>query len=328
MLTNTSSFPRIDIPDSEKDSDYGKRWVQAIVSNTFTDTWTNNYQVLEMLYKYYLDGSSGDLTGYLQTAPDGSSLPAIWLSLNGLKSNLDLLIGEMEERGYEIKVKALNKEAVSRKLDEKERLRVERRLKPIAQFGEQMTGIPLQQNDEYVPQTDQELNEYIDLSFKDKAEIIMEAALKFTARATNWDEKRKALFRDCLIANRSIVKNEIHRGLPQGRRIDPLKFIFDPNATDDMLSDATYFGEIEYMPLAQAAEQYGLTDEEVTQAYTSYNEYLGMNPASNNQASNFTNDFSMMPGQRIKWFKIMDGTPRCLVLRACWRDYKLLKHKN
>lgn len=329
MLTNTSSFPRIDVSEEEKNKpEYYKRWVQSIVANTFTDTWTNNYQVLEMLYKYYLDGSSGDLTGYLQTAPDGSSLPAIWLSLNGLKSNLDLLVGEMEERGYEIKVKALNKEAVSRKLDEKERLRVERRLKPIAQFAEQMTGMPLQSNDEYVPQTDQELNEYIDLSFKDKAEIIMEAALKFTARATHWDEKRKALFRDCLIANRSVIKNEIQRGLPQGRRVDPLKFIFDPNATDDMLSDSTYFGEIEYMPLAQAAEQYGLTDEEVTQAYTSYNEYLGMTPASNNQASDFTNDFSVMPGQRIKWFKIMDGTPRCLVLRACWRDYKLLKHKS
>lgn len=329
MLTNTSSFPRIDVSEEEKSKpQYYKRWVQSIVANTFTDTWTNNYQVLEMLYKYYLDGSSGDLTGYLQTAPDGSSLPAIWLSLNGLKSNLDLLIGEMEERGYEIKVKALNKEAVSRKLEEKERLRVERRLKPIAQFGEQMTGMPLQHNDEYIPQTDKELNEYIDLSFKDKAEIIMEAALKFTARATYWDEKRKALFRDVMIANRAVTKNEIHRGLPQSRRIDPLKFIFDPNATDDMLSDATYFGEIEYMPLAQAAEQYGLTDEEITQAYTSYNEYLGMNPASNNMNSGFTNDFSMMPGQRIKWFKIMDGTPRCLVLRSCWRDYKLLKHKN
>lgn len=324
MLTSTSNFPKIDIPEKDKNKDYHTKWVRAIVSNTFTESWANNYQVMEMLYKYYLDGSSGDLTGYLQTAPDGSSLPAIWLSLNGLKSNLDLLIGEMEERGYEIKVKALNKEAISRKLEEKERLRVERRLQAIAEYAHQMTGMPLQK-DEYIPQTDQELNEYIDLTFKDKAEIIMESALKFTARFTNWDEKRKALFRDVLIANKAIVKNEIVRGLPQSRRIDPLKFIFDPNATDDMLSDSTYFGEVEYMPLAQAAEQYALDEEELKKAYNSYNEYLGMNPQT---SSAYSSDFGVMPGQRIKWFKIMDGTPRCLVLRGVWRDYKLLKHKS
>lgn len=323
-MQSTSNFPKINIPEKDKNEDYHMKWVRAIVSNTFTESWANNYQVMEMLYKYYLDGSSGDLTGYLQTAPDGSSLPAIWLSLNGLKSNLDLLVGQMEETGYEIKVKALNKEAISRKLEEKERLRVERKLQAIAEYAFNETGIPLQKP-EYIPQTDQELNEYIDLTFKDKAEVIMESALKFTARYSNWDEKRKALFRDVLITNRSIVRNEIVRGLPTSRRIDPLKFIFDPNSTDDMLSDSTYFGEVEYMPLAAAAEQYGLDEEEIQKAYNSYNEFLGLNPQS---SSSFSSDFSFMPGQRIKWFKIMDGTPRCLVLRGVWRDIKTLKHKS
>lgn len=333
MLTATTGLPRINIPEKDKNEDYHKSWIRAITGTTFVTSWTSNYRVLEMLYKYYLDGSSSDLTGYLQTAADGSSLPAIWLSLNGLKSNLDLLVGEMEQRGYEITVKALNKEAVSRKLDEKERLRVERRLKPIAQYGQQMTGMPLQHDDEYVPDTDEELNEYMDLTFKDKTELIMEAALKFTARFSHWDEKRKALFRDVLIANRGIVRNEIVRGLPVARRVDPLRFIFDPNSTDDMLSDSTYFGEVEYMPLAQAAEVYGLDQEEIDQVYSSYNEYLGVNPINNgggnfNDNAMYASDFGAMPNQVLKWFKILDGTPRCLVLKGVWRDYKELKHKN
>jgi hypothetical protein len=35
-----------------------------------------------------------------------------------------------------------------------------------------------------------------------------------------------------------------------------------------------------------------------------------------------------MPGQAVKWFKVEDGVPRCLVVKACWRDYKLLAHKS
>ncbi len=323
MLPTSSSYPLITTPEKDKNENYHRSWVQGICSSTFTESWANNYQVLEMLYRYFLEGSSPDLTAYLQTAPDGSSMPGVWMSLNSVKDKLETLIGEMEERGYDIKVRALNKEAISRKLEEKERLRVERRLQPIANYVKQVAGVQVQK-DEYIPQTDKELDEYIDLTFKDKAEIIMEAALKFIARFSEWDEKRKALFRDVLIANRAIVKNEIIRGVPQSRRIDPLKFIFDPNSTDDMLSDSTFFGEVEYMPMAAAAERYGLTVEELEQARSSYDDFLGMgNPAAGADSA-----FNCMPGQRLKWFKVIDGTPRCLVLRACWRDYKVLNHKS
>lgn len=321
-MNNTTGFPSIAQPDSKKDKAYHEQWTRAIITSSFTSSWTQNYQVLEMLYKYFLDGSTPELTGYLQTAPDGSSMPAIWMSLNSIKDKLETLIGEMEERGEDIRVRALNKEAISRRLEEKERLRVERRLRPIAQYAEQTTGIPLQK-DEYIPETDRELDDYIDLTFKDKAEVIMEAALKFIAKYSHWDEKKKALFRDVLIANRAIVKNEIKKGVPQSRRVDPLKFIFDVNATDDMLSDSTYFGEVEYMPMAAAAEQYGLTLEELENVRNSYNEFMGMSATNNDISSHF-----YFPGNHLRWFKIIDGTPRCLVFRACWRDYKTLAHKN
>lgn len=325
MVSSTTEFPSIAVPDSKKDKDYHKKWTQAIVSNTFTDSWSTNYNVLRVLYQFFLEGSQGDLTSYLQTAPDGSQMPGLWISLNSSRTKLTNLIGELEERGYLIKAKANNSEAIARKYEERERLRIKRELQPTVQFAEQMTGLQLEKP-EYIPQTEQELDEHMDLNWKDKHVLILETALKWIATRTDWDEKRKALFRDVLICNRAVVVNEILRGIPQARRVDPMKFIFDPNASDDMLSDATYFGEVEYMPLAQAAERYGLTLDEIKQAYQSYEEYLGLGQDMRDSHSG-ASAFGAMPGQTLKWFKIQDGTPRCLVIRAVWRDYKTISHK-
>jgi hypothetical protein len=325
MSESPSGFPSIAVPDKEKDKDYHLRWARSIVSNNFTNGWSTNYQILKTLYSFFLDGTQGDMTTYLQTAPDGSQMPGIWLSLNNGRVKLTNLIGELEERGYMIKAKALNSEAIHRKFEEKERLRIERHLQDVFEFAEQESGMPLKSG-EYVPQTDQELDEYMDLTWKDKHVVILETALKWIAQRTDWDEKRKALFRDVLISNRAIVKNEIIRGIPQGRRVDPLKFIFDPNSSDDMLSDSTYFGEVEYMPLAVAAERYSLSLDDLKKAQGDYQDYLGLGLDARGSHSEAAS-FGYMPGQMLKWFKIEDGTPRCLVIKACWRDYKTLSHK-
>lgn len=323
-MTTTYSFPNLAVKDSEKNLSYHERWGRAIVSNTFTNTWTTNYNKLQMLSSLYQFGTGSELTGYLQTNPDGSAAPGIWTSLNSIKARLRVLLGELEERGYIIKAKALNSEATARKFEEKERLRVKRKLQEVRMVAEEMSGIPLE-SPEYVPQTDEELNEYIDLTWKDKNVLILEGALKWIAQRTNWDEKRKRLFLNTLWANRAIVRNDIVRGVPQAFEIDPLRFIFDPNSTDDLLTDSTYFGEVEYMPLAAAAERYGLTLKELEESYSSYDTYLGLG-LSRDSHDNAT-CWGSMPGQCLRWFKVEDGTPRCLVIRAVWRDYKTISHK-
>lgn len=319
------SFPSIAVSEKEKSKEeYYEKWAKAIVCNTFTGSWSTNYNKLKLLYDFFLEGTGANLTGYLQTAPDGSAMPGIWTSVSNVKSRIRVLLGELEERGYVIKARAVNPEAEARKLEEKERLRVKRQLQDLLQFVEEEAGIPLE-SPEYVPQTDEELKEFMDLTWKDKHVLILESALKWIAQRTHWDEKRKRLFLDVLIANIMVVRNEIIRGIPQPRVVDPMKFIYDPNSTDDMLSDSTYFGEVEYMPLAAAAERYGLTVKELEECYNSYKEYLGL--GSGRATSEADKYFGYMPGQAVKWFVDEGNTPRCLVIKACWRDYKVLTHK-
>lgn len=325
MSTQSTPFPNIGVSEKEKDKEYYTNWVKAIVSNSLGSSWVTNHNRLKLLYTFFLEGTGSDLTSYLQQGPDGSAMPGIWTSITTVKSKVRVLVGELEERGYQIKVRALNSEAEARKLEEKERLRIKRKLQGIRSFVEQQTGLPLE-SPEYVPQSEEELKEYMNLSWKDKHVMIIEAALKWIAHREHWDETRKRLFYDVLIANILIVKDEVYRGVPRSRHIDPMKFFFDPNASDDMLSDSTYFGEVEYMPLATAAEQYGLTEAEIQEAYKSYNSYCAMGEAKISH-DNHTS-WSSMPENGLKWFTTEGGIPRCLVIRGCWRDYRILSHKS
>lgn len=325
MSTQNIQFPQITIPDKEKNLDYHTRWAKAVVQNSFTQDWTTRFNILKSLYSFFHDGTGNDLTGWLQTAPDGSQMPGIWGSLNTTKTRLKVLIGELEERSYQIKVRALNSEAFDRKREEVERLRARRHLQEVLAMAEQLSGVPLEE-EEYIPQSEEELKEYIDLNWKDKHAIIIEGILKFIAATQEWDESRKALFRDILIAGRCICINELIDGIPTPRRVDPMRFIFDPNSNTDILSDSTYFGEVDYIPLAQAAELYGLSLEELEEAYNTYSDYLGMGMDLRADQENHSH-WGCMTGDTLKWFERRDGTPRCLIIKAVWRDFKTLEHK-
>lgn len=320
-------FPSLSSP--KKDIEYHKSWGRSILTSSITDSWALSYRAMAEAYKYFMMGSSGDMTRFLQTAEDGNALPAIWLSISGLKSKIEGLVGEMEQRGFDIRVKALNKEATSRKLEEKERLRVERKLQATAKFAQSQTGLPLQE-DENIPQTDRELDEYIDLGYKDKAEIIMEAALKYNAKRNKIEDIRNKTFFDLWIANKVITRNEIVRGLSQYPRVDPLCFIYDRHATKDDLSDATYFGEVYYMGLGEAAERYNLTQEELEQANNAYNQFIGtasqVLPIAN--VAGGDNFFDSIPNGNLGWFKNIDNIPRVLVTRCVWSDFKIRKYKS
>ncbi len=333
MSDGTYNFPRLDKPDSEKEKErYHEDFGRAIIHRSITDDWANNYTLMAELYKFLEEGSEGELTEHLQKSEDGSDLPALWLSLNTIPSKIDTLIGEMETRGYRINVKALNKEAIARKLEEKEKLRVERRLQSLFQPVDEQVGFgPDKESSQYIPQTDAELDEYADLKMKDKGELIIGSALKWLAKKNDWDEERKALLRDIFAVGRCYTRHEIHRGLPINPRVSPLNIIFDTSAKRDDLLDSTFWGELDYMPISAAAEKYNLSDEQIEKVYNAYNEFQGMQAASGNLGTGTTDysyAFSTMQTNRMKWFKSVEGDLRVLVARTAWRDYKHLNYKD
>lgn len=314
------SFPSISIKDSKKDEDWHRKYVQAIVFNSVNSSYDFDYNTMNEAYNFYQGLQGGDEFEYLQNAEDGEVLPAKWINYNKIKVKIDLLLGELMEKGYDLSVKALNKEAKVRKLQEKERLRVLMRLQDTAKSLEEMYGLPMQSGED-IPEDEEALEEKFE-NLKEETEVVMEAAIKFLAKRNNWDYERLAMFRDLMIAGRCFAKSEIINDVPVIRRVDPRFMIFDRHVQDDFLTDATYYGEVRYMSITEACDHYNLSREELMTAYDTY---------KRNQATDILRsriaDFSILRDSSLDFFTEQDRELRVLVLSAVWKDTKAYNHK-
>jgi hypothetical protein len=317
-----ASFPNQNIPDGKKDKEWHKQAVEVITNRSLNQTYNVNYVAMNEAVNFFQSLNVGEEFKFLQQSEDGETLPAQWMHLNRIQPKLKIVLGEFMEKGYDISVKAINKEAVSRRLKEKDRLLVEMRLDPYAKGLEQSLGLPMT-SAEQLPEDEEDLDDYIKLTYKETSEFVMESALKWLSKRFNWDYTRFAMFRDILIMGKCFGKVEIVNGLPQVRRIDPRLMIYDTNATDDFLSDATYFGEVRYMSLAEAAEQYGLTKEEIEEVSSDKN-----SPKVSGLSTGIGKDALLSRDNQIIYYKQDGGEMRVLVVTAYWQDTKSYNHKE
>ncbi len=313
-------FPNINIPSSKKDEDYHKKFTWAIINRSLNSSFDLDYRTLESCQDYYNGIQDQEAFGFLQEAADGDKLPAFWVNYNKIKSKIDLLVGEYTKKSYYINVSSVNKDAKIRKLEERENARIDFRLQPYVQGLESEFGIPLKHGAAF--ESEEEVDDFYDYSYKEKSEVVMKTALEYSLRRQKWDYEKKSLARDLFITGRMFSKSELIDGVPKTRRIDPKYMVWDRNATDDFLTDATYFGEVRYMNIADAAQKYDVTQEELKKSYNSQKQlHNTTNPSKYRQINNILADSS------LSFFKEDRGELRVLILEAYWVDYEKLKNK-
>jgi hypothetical protein len=322
--SKSGALPSIFVPEKEKDETYHRNYVQAIVSRSIYSGYSERRALMDECVNFYLGLQNGEEFEFLQKAEDGEVLPAKWMDFNKIAVKIDLLIGELSKRSYKIDVRACNKAAQSRRLDEKNRLLTEMRFAPIAQELEMDNGLPLQSDEAFVPETAEQLDIYMDKGYKETSELVMREVLKYLRKVHNWDYERIAVFRDLLIMGIGFFKNQMDDGLPHLERVDPRYMIWDTNAKDDFLSDSTYWGEMSYMSLGEITRRFKISRKELEAAFKNYNEF-SRNPQSYSQ---FTVDFGFIDRtSRFQIFKNEGGEIRALVAKAYWQDIKDIKRK-
>lgn len=304
--------------EKDKNESWHKQYVQSIVENSITSTYDLFNTSITLLYDYYNGVQGGDEYNFIQTTEDGGALPATWINYNKVRTKVNLLLGELYKKGFEITAKTVNTESKVRKLDEKRALLTQVKInKDLAELQEKF---PLPITEEGIPESEEEVEDYFEYSYTDIYETVMTQALKHCANVYGLDHIRLDLMRDIAIAGRAVLSSEIVGDIPIIRRIDPRNFVFDATCEDPLGRDSTYFGEIRYMSIADAAEQYGVDQKELKKLYES----------SKDGTSIATRRNGAVPtgGSSAGAFREEGNEIKVMVFKAVWQDTKAFNHKE
>ena len=104
---NSYSLPDINVPDKEKDENWHKQFVQSIVNRSMP-AFDTSLAFMNEAYNFYLGAQTDKSFAFMRVAEDGDVLPAQWINFNKIKVKIDLMLGELAKKGYEVDVRACN----------------------------------------------------------------------------------------------------------------------------------------------------------------------------------------------------------------------------
>lgn len=306
-------MPDMSVPDIQKDEEYHRSAVLATLGRSVSTGYTSNlYASMNANMNFYNgDQEISTKFDFLQQDYDGKSLPAIWINYNKIRNKINLLEGEYAVQKVDVSCKTLNRDAASRKMKKKAGILAKKLMSQIMPEIDPSGEILPQGNSGYIPYTEEELDIYMQSSYKEPLERAMDSILKYDVERMNYVRSRVAMARYMLITGRAVNKIEFSGNKPTIRIVDPRYFIIDPYCFDDNMSTAAFCGEWRYAPVSEIASDYGLTLKEIKDIHKG-----GFIPLWTGYQDNF-----MMP------WDIINEQTMVLVYYAEWRDFKQVRAK-
>jgi hypothetical protein len=278
VYTNVnSSFPSQVVPDAEKDTlDYGYQVGRAIENEWFRGDrglgaggrFGNNWQDFHRL-KLYARGeqSVAKYKDEFSVNGDLSYLNLDWKPVAVLSKFVDIVVNGMTDKGYEIKSFATDPYAVSQRTEHAKGIAEDAFSRDLITQAQQNLGIDVSRTNipsEQLPQSKEELELHMQLSYKQAIEIAEEELISNVFDYNKYEETKKRLAYDLVVLGISCVKTNFN--LANGVTIDyvdPANLVYsyteDPN-----FEDIYYVGEVKSVSLEELKKQFPyLTDSDL-----------------------------------------------------------------
>ena len=267
-----SYFPSQVVSDAEKLSyDYGLKVAKAIESEWFHedrgynrfDTNENDFHKLrlyargEQSIKKYKDELSinGDL----------SYLNLDWTPVPIIPKFVDIVVNGMAERAYDIKAYSQDPNGVSKRTEYMESILGDMAAKEMNDFAASEFGMNLYENDPAtLPETQEELELHMQLTYKQAVEIAEEQALEVLFNGNDYDLIKRQFYYDLTVLGIGAVKTSFNTS--EGvviDYVDPADLVYSYTESP-YFDDLYYVGEVKLIPINELAKQFPhLTHEDL-----------------------------------------------------------------
>jgi hypothetical protein len=276
IYTNTNSaFPSQVVPDAVKASEeYGLQVSRAIeqewfdqgrtTQNRYLSNWNNFHQL-----RLYARGEQSiqKYKDELATNGDISYLNLDWKPVPVISKFVDIVVNGMSQKTYDIKAYAQDPESLKTRTNYAQAIlrdmySQDLLTKASALTGKDFSGSPLPKDE--LPETKEELDLHMQLSYKQSIEIAEEEAINNVLAANKWDLIRRRLNYDLTVLGIGCVKTSFN--VSEGIRteyVDPAYLVYsyteDPN-----FDDIYYVGEVKAVTIPELKMQFpSLSEEEL-----------------------------------------------------------------
>jgi|TARA_R110001606_G_scaffold133594_1_gene269556 hypothetical protein len=288
-------FPSQVVSDSEKNStEYGLKIAKAIEHEWFfTDRGSNKYRTNQNQFhklRLYARGEQ-PIQKYkdeLSINGDLSYLNLDWKPVPIIPKFVDIVVNGIAERTFDIKAYSQDPFGVSKRTDYLYSMQEDMMGKDLGARAKQSFGIDIMNNDpSTLPETKEELDLHMQLSYKQAVEIANEQAINVLLDGNKYELIKKRYFYDLAVLGIGAVKTGFNTS--QGvvvDYVDPVDLVYSYTESP-YFDDIYYVGEVKSIPVNELIKQFpDITDSEIE----SMMKNKGQQKNNYNQTGNSTED--------------------------------------
>ena len=262
--SSKSYFPSQAVSDAEKLSyDYGLKIAKAIETEWFSNDvnnsrYRNNYNNFHNLRLYARgEQSIQKYKDELSINGDLSYLNLDWKPVPIISKFVDIVVNGIAERTYDIKAFSQSPNGIEKRTKYMESILNDMQYKEFDQFAAESFGVNTRESEEKeLPETPEELQLHMQLTYKQAVELAEEQALNVLFEGNNYELTKKRFYYDLTVLGIGAVKTSFTTS--EGVTIDyvdPANLVY--SYTDSpYFEDVYYVGEVKSIPVNELAKQF------------------------------------------------------------------------
>ena len=193
----------------------------------------------------------------LATDGDLSFLNLDWEPVPIIPKFVDLVVNKKQDRVFDISAKAMDTISTEKKKRDFQVLEDEMKNKEQLAMMQQATGVEMFENDPAtLPESQAELDIYMNLNYKQLAEIAAETTVEYVLESNNYNSLKRRLTRDIVEVGMAVAKHDFdpQKGVTI-QYVDPADLIYS-YAEDPDFSDVYYYGEVKRITMADLKQMF------------------------------------------------------------------------
>jgi hypothetical protein len=259
-----SYFPSQTVSDAEKLSyDYGLKVGKAIETEWFNNDrslnkYRNNFNNFHNLRLYARgEQSIQKYKDELSINGDLSYLNLDWKPVPIISKFVDIVVNGIAERTYDIKAFSQDSRGMEERTEYMQSILNDMEFREFDQFAIENFGVDTKESEiEELPETTEELQLHMQLTYKQAVEIAEEQALAVLMEGNNYELIKKRFYYDLTVLGIGAVKTSFNTS--EGvviDYVDPANLVY--SYTDSpYFEDIYYVGEVKTIPVNELAKQF------------------------------------------------------------------------